>query len=106
MIFKRTSEWDPWITASATGLKTILKNKTVISTNILERIMLILGNTIKQIIKDLICEYWEEDVGISKTRMDELTRRYVTDESWVFFFFNVFRRLADQKNTWPLTTCL
>lgn len=47
--------------------------------------MLILDNIIKQIIKDLICEYWEDDVVISNTGMDELTRRYVTDESWGFF---------------------
>ena len=47
--------------------------------------MLILDNTIKQVIKELICEYWDDDAVISNTRMDELTRRCVTDESWGFF---------------------
>ena len=41
--------------------------------------MLISDNTLKQMIKGLICEYLEEDVVISKTRMHELTRRCVTD---------------------------
>ena len=55
------------------------QNKTIISINILVRLMLISDNILKQIIKGLICEYLEGDVVISKSRMYKLTRRHITD---------------------------
>lgn len=58
--------------------KTVFKNKTVNSTNILVRLILISDNILKQIIKDLLYEYLEEDLVNSKTTMDGLTR-HVTD---------------------------
>lgn len=64
--------------------------------------MLILDNTIKQVIKELICEYWDDDAVISNTRMDELTEDVSQMNLGVSFY--VFGRLADQKNTWYLKT--
>lgn len=55
--------------------------------------MLILDNTIKQIINELICEYWEDDVVISNTRMDELMCH-----RWILgFLFMYFKDLQIRK---------